>query len=909
MKKITKIEVIRPGSNPDVDTDFNTSIRDEVLAHVSETYGHENVANIITYNSLAAKSAFKTMCTIYQIPFLAANKIASLVPPPIEGVDCTIDDIFNPRSDRYAEGAEFRSATSGPTWAKIIDGARAIEGRYRSTGLHPCGVVISSRPLSEVLPLQVRQEDGRVITQWTYPECESVGLIKFDFLGLDTVDLIQHSVEYIMKDGKVPPNMVDLIHGEMNDKKTFAMLAKGETVGVFQLGSQIVQDFLKTMQPTEFEDIAASTALMRPGPMGMNSHTRYASRKNNREVVAALHPDFANSPLTKILGKTYGLCVYQEQVLKIANEIAGMTLQEGDELRSAMGKKKVAKMLEMKPKFFDGSKKNGYSEEAVNKLWDTIAEFAKYGFNKAHSVAYAMNAYQAAFLKANYPVEFMAALVSQNVGNKEKILAYLQEARRMNLKVGSVSINESDINVAPDYTHASKYDIVYGVSGVNSVSKDMAAIIISERDKNGLYKSVQDLINRCSPLGVTNRKIYENLALAGAFDVFGYSRKGVVEALPSMLGEAKTKTNFGTSLFDLFGEDDDVPEMDLTSKPEYPFVEKLQKEASVIGLYLTDHPLSRVGTGLSAAGVVPISKVMASTSTTTAVIVGSITDIEKKIRKQGGKTVTITVDDGKGYITANIAKDIVKGIDKAVAQDRIKRFYTTGETEVAKEIRDAALDDTFEAIPDLEKNAVYLMSITYRPPIGDGQYGARINAIKPLPLSDEGILPVRMRVPLKLASDENTLKARIIKFAEAVALKHPGDYPLYAAIITDEASQVVINENSYYESLIAQIQAMKPANTKKSTYTEATLFTDGKVEEEADNDTKKKFVRPLPQAMYPPTAYRKATEDEISERVVYFDTGVKVAKNTHVEEVLSNKFGAERVDFGVFNTSMALEGR
>lgn len=904
-KRIAKLEVVDAGSNPDVDSDFHTEVREEVISYVTDLYGKDNVANIVTFNSLAAKSAFKEMCTIYQIPFASATKIAALVPPPIEGVDCTLDDIFNPDSDRYGEGAEFRAATSGLDWQKIIQGAINIEGRYKSTGVHPCGIIMSSKPLSNVIPLQVRQTDGRVITQWTYPECEELGLIKFDFLGLDTVDLIQHTVEYIMKAGKTPPNMLDIIHGPMDDKKTYEMLAKGDTIGIFQLGSQLVQDFLKVMKPTEFEDIAAATALMRPGPMGMLSHVRYANRKNGKEEISALHPDFRNSPLDDILGKTQGVVVYQEQILKIANEIAGLTLQEGDELRSAMGKKKMKIMMAMKPKFFDGAEKRGYSKEAVNKLWDTIAEFAKYGFNRSHSIAYAMNAYQAAYLKAHYPVEFMAALISQNVGNKEKILTYLKEARKMRLNVGTVDINVSDIKVAP----AGPNDIVYGLSGVNAVSKDMARIIVDEREKNGEYTSVQDLINRCSPLGVNNRKIYENLAVAGAFDRFGVSRRAVVENLQSMMGEAKTKAVKGMSLFDLFDEDDLAGEMDLSSIPEYSFVGKLQREANVIGLYLTDHPLSKAGTGLSQGGVIHIKKLLQSTSTTTGVIVGSITDINKKIRKVGGASIQITVDDGSSYFTANLTRDIVKGLGKKTAQDRVKKFYSEGEAEVPKDTEAEALSKEFTALDELEQNSVYIMSVTFRPAFGDGQYGARINEIKPLMLSHDGSLPVRIRVHNKGAGSVEAMRARIDKFAKALEAKYPGPYPLYAAVVNDEDLLEPIDEAPYYQQLIEEIKKTPKKETKapekKAAKNKGLSF--GEDIGSAPTATKKEAVtepRPLPEPVWQEANLQKRTEDTLADAVEYYDTGVRIAKNAKVEQLLSDKFGGERIDFGIFNSSM-----
>jgi DNA polymerase-3 subunit alpha len=440
-KKITSLKVVRAGSSPDVDSDINTERRPETIQHVTEIYGNGNVASIGTFSTLAAKGAFKTMCTIYEIPYAQANKITELIPAGGEGGDITLSDMYDPTKDAYEAAADFRSATSGGEWEQIIEGAMGLEGKNKTTGVHPCGIVISSKPLLNTIPLQVRQDDGLVVTQWSYPELESLGLIKMDFLGLDTVDLIQHTVENIMKNGKTPPNMLEIIHGPMDDKKTFEILARGETIGLFQLASPGVQDLLKRIKPTSIDDIIATTALYRPGPMGVQSHIRYADRKNGKEEIDFIHSDFKGTAIEEILGNTYGLVVFQEQIIRIANQIAGMTLQEGDDLRSAMGKKKMAKMLSMKPKFIEGGKEKGYSAEAMEVLWSTCEEFAKYGFNLAHSVAYGINAYQTAFLKTHYPVEFMAALISQNVGNREKVLIFLQEARRMGLKVGSIDVN------------------------------------------------------------------------------------------------------------------------------------------------------------------------------------------------------------------------------------------------------------------------------------------------------------------------------------------------------------------------------------------------------------------------------------------------------------------------------------
>lgn len=1247
LRRVKSLRVIRPGSNPDIDSDFNTQKREGVIQYVTEKYGKDNVANIITFTSLAAKSAFKTMCTIYEVNFQQATKIAGLIPGPIEGEIPTMADLFDPSSDRYAEGADFRLAVSGDEWKPIIEGAIGIEGRYKSTGVHPCGLIISDESLNEIIPLQVRQEDNRVITQWTYPELEDMGLIKFDFLGLDTVDLIQHTVEYIIKNGKTPPNMVDIIHGEMDDKKTYEALSRGDSVGIFQLGSDIVRDFLKTMKPTEFSDIVAATALMRPGPMGMNSHTRYAQRKNGFEPITVLHEDFKGSPLEEILGKTYGVVIYQEQVLQIANRIAGMTLQEGDDLRKAMGKKIIPKMAAIQPKFIAGGIANGYSREAMTRIWDTCAEFAKYGFNKcahgetvilgehgqkwrlrdlhkrwvngekdikllsmwedgeikphrvknivytgkkptyevitkagrkiritkehrllttsgygtiedgglavgielmvdetergfgitpedrlrrkngfsaynkselgrkkasetmsktqsnitheqrckwqseiqennpdrtdnwlntgrerlrelyndeewvfnlknnakrlfkernnngyrgfgkltqisdgricdsmieavvaeymisrgiefelhkevtspinssprlsdfysngiyfeidglrrgkdwfkenkygdvpfvymtpydymdkidealtlnhvhngdeivsisgpsaqghkvydiemeldgpsnfiadgiishnSHSVAYGMAAYQAAFLKTNYPVEFMAALVSQNVGVKEKILAFLKEANKMGITIGSTDINLSDVKVAPDYTGSSSHQVLYGLSGINSVSIENAEIIIDERNRNGAYTSVQDLINRCVPLGVNKKNIYENLAFAGAFDTFGNSRQSIVVNLPAMMGEAKNKSSLGESLFDLMEVEETTIKFD---EPEYPFVEKLQKEAEVIGLYLTDHPLSRVGNSLTASGIQSVSTLLASYNKGSVRIAGSLTDIETKIRKTGGKSISVTIDDGTGYINAIVGKEIVKGIDKFESQKRLENFYEYGETKINDDVVGSATSN-FDICEPLEKNNVYIFTVNYSPAYGNGRYSARITSIEKLVLTDEGKLPIRVRVN---KDEKLSPKGTPTKLGNAIMQLNKtqkGDYPVHWGFVDEEAQQVVQDDSIYYLKLAEAINSFTPTVTtvKKQ---DDNLFAKGTNVASDNKAAKKKVkVRELPARTNDLIKYRKATEEEIARNVVYKNTiPITLNKSNKVAETLNEFFAIERIDWGVFN--------
>lgn len=383
-KVVAYTEIIKPGSNPDIDTDFAVDVREETLKYVEEKYGKDNVCNIVTFQVMGAKSALKNMCTIYNVPPKQANQISSLIPDPIDGKQCTFDDIYNPESMFYEAATDFRNATDNDSkWKQIISSAKAVSGRKKTTGVHACGVLISAQPLQTVIPMMTRRSDNARISQWTYQDCESLGLIKMDFLGLDTIDIIQNTIRNIIKSGKTPPNVPDLLSGDMDDPKVYDLFQKGNTIGVFQFGSQMVRDLLPRIKPDKFIDLAVTTSLARPGPMGVDAHLDFADRKNGRAPILPIHPDLdGDENLEEILSPTYGLMVFQEQIIRIANVVGGLSLQEGDKLRKAMGKKKAALMLAMKEKFMAGGVANGYSEPSLNALWDTMAQFASYGFNK-----------------------------------------------------------------------------------------------------------------------------------------------------------------------------------------------------------------------------------------------------------------------------------------------------------------------------------------------------------------------------------------------------------------------------------------------------------------------------------------------------------------------------------------------
>lgn len=389
-KVISNIFVKQPGSAPDVDTDFHTEGREKVVQYCVDKYGVENVANIITFGTFKAKRAFKAMCTINNVPFALANKASSYI-PGAQGAEASLEDIMNPDSPRYNEGIDFRKATENPMFDDVIEVASQLDGRISETGVHPCGVIISNKPLAGIVPLQVRQSDGKVITQWEYPELEALGLIKMDFLGLELVDTVQQTLENIRltnEAAKNPkfireiPDMQKLIDGPMDDIETYKNLQEGNTIGIFQLGSPGVRDLLKRAKPTQFMDIATITALYRPGPMSMKSHLEWADRVNGSKEVVSIDEDFKGTVIEDILADTAGVLVYQESLMQIATRYAGMTPYESDLLRKAMGKKKIDLMMSLKPKFIEGAIHNDSTEELAQKVWETMEGFAAYGFNK-----------------------------------------------------------------------------------------------------------------------------------------------------------------------------------------------------------------------------------------------------------------------------------------------------------------------------------------------------------------------------------------------------------------------------------------------------------------------------------------------------------------------------------------------
>ena len=443
-------------SMPDFDVDFDERRRGEVIRYVTDKYGEDRVAQIVTYGTIKAKQALKDSARLLGMPFAMGEKLTKAMPPAIMGKDISLTGIFDPADKRYNEAEEFRQVhAADPEAQRVVELAKGIEGLKRQWGVHAAGVIMSSDPLIDIIPIMRRPQDGAVITQFDYPTSEGLGLIKMDFLGLRNLTILDDALENIVMNGKDPVVLEDLA---LDDRPTYELLGRGDTLGVFQLDGGGMRSLLRLMRPDNFEDISAVGALYRPGPMGANSHTNYALRKTGAQPVTPIHPEL-EEPLAEILGTTYGLIVYQEQVMAIAQRVAGYSLGQADILRRAMGKKKKSELDKQFEGFSGGMVERGFSMAAVQTLWDILLPFSDYAFNKAHSAAYGVISYWTAYLKANYSTEYMAALLTSVRDDKDKSALYLGEcaahghhgaAARRELVVGQLHRRRHRHPVRPD---------------------------------------------------------------------------------------------------------------------------------------------------------------------------------------------------------------------------------------------------------------------------------------------------------------------------------------------------------------------------------------------------------------------------------------------------------------------------
>lgn len=573
-------------SLPDIDTDFDDDGRGEVLRWVTEKYGAERVAHIITYGTMATKSSIKDVARVEKVPLAEANRLAKLVPDKIP------DMKKFKLKDAIEYVPELKAAATGndPLVRDTLKYAQMLEGNVRNTGVHACGIIIGRHDISDFVPISTAKDkdtgEEMLVTQYEGSVIEETGLIKMDFLGLKTLSIIKDTVENIRQTtGKV----IDIDHVSLEDPATYQLYCEGKTTGTFQFESAGMQKYLRELQPSKFEDLIAMNALYRPGPM--DYIPSFIRRKQGQEEIKYDIP-----VMERYLRDTYGITVYQEQVMLLSRLLANFTRGESDTLRKAMGKKLIDKMKTLKKKFLKGGQENGYKAETLDKIWSDWEKFASYAFNKSHATCYSWIAYQTAYLKANYPSEYMAAVLSRSLSNIVDITKFMDECKTMGIQVLGPDVNESMLKFSVNKNK----DIRFGMGAIKGVGETAANSIIAEREKNGPYRDLFNFFERTN-LTTCNKKNIESLALAGAFDAFGIEReqffveigKGEVFLDTLVRYGAKFQMDKSSSSFSLFGDDNLIT----IAKPEIPkakpwsMLDKLNKERDLIGIYLSAHPL------------------------------------------------------------------------------------------------------------------------------------------------------------------------------------------------------------------------------------------------------------------------------------------------------------------------------
>ncbi|MFL0285035.1 DNA polymerase III subunit alpha [Mycobacterium sp. SMC-21] len=641
-------------SMPDIDIDFDDRRRGEMVRYASEKWGSDRVAQVITFGTIKTKAALKDSARVHygQPGFAIADRITKALPPPIMAKDISVAGITDPNHERYKEAAEVRALIdTDPDVRTIYETARGLEGLVRNAGVHACAVIMSSEPLIDAIPMWKRAQDGAIITGWDYPSCEAIGLLKMDFLGLRNLTVIGDALENIKANRGID---LDLDHLSLDDPKTYELLARGDTLGVFQLDGSAMRDLLKLMRPTGFEDIVAVLALYRPGPMGVDAHTDYAKRKNGLQEIKPIHPEL-EEPLRDILSETYGLIVYQEQIMHIAQKVAGYSLGQADLLRRAMGKKKKEILDEAYGGFADGMKQNGFSQAAITALWDTVLPFAGYAFNKSHAAGYGLVSFWTAYLKANYPAEYMAGLLTSVGDDKDKAAVYLADCRRLGITVLPPDVNESVHNFA-----SVGKDIRYGLGGVRNVGANVVQSIIAGRTDKGKYTDFSDYLSKID-ITACNKRVTESLVKAGAFDSLGHARKGLflvhADAVDSVLGTKKAEA---MGQFDLFGGGDagDAGDAAFTIKvpdDEWDDKHKLALEREMLGLYVSGHPLNGVAHLLNAQVDTQIPAILegAVANDSQVRIGGILAGVVRRVNKQGLPWASAQLEDLNGSVTVN----------------------------------------------------------------------------------------------------------------------------------------------------------------------------------------------------------------------------------------------------------------
>jgi DNA polymerase III, alpha subunit len=718
-KTVADYKIVDIGAAPDVDTDFEPEVRPLVFQHCQEEYGENNITHIITRMPYGARNAFKCVARVYDVSPQEANSISELLPEAVS--KDTLKDVLDESNATY-ESARLKLNAK---LLNLVKKASELEGRTSGTGIHACGVLISCKEISDTVPT-IYKEDPRdksmiyQVSMFEYPEAEALGLIKMDFLGLDTLHLISSTVKLIEQYTGKHIDMREIIDGSLDDKKTYQMFQKGKTSGIFQFAEPGVREMLTKVKPTKFEELAAITAIYRPGPMSLGLHDDFAIRKNDPSKRIPFSKEFIGTPIDTLTKDTFGAIVYQEQVMKIAQEAAGFTSKEADKMRKAMGKKKIEILNMLEPKFKEGIIKNTHcSQSTIDELWSQLLGFAQYAFNSSHAVSYALNSYQSAYLKVHYPVLWATAALRMYADNPDKITKYVEDTKSNNIKILPPDINESELLISPTSDLKS---ITYSISNIRRIPVSTLELFIKERENNGKYTDIMDFIKRNKDnLSVS---VLQVLACSGCLDCFHHTRKSIYDNAEKLLKSVDKKKSNVASMFSMVGED--VGQTVELSDEEWPTLEKMANEGNALGAYLSGNPLD----GLKTQDGQEVNQTKNLKSCDTDQYITFLSVAQKKTRS--GKTLIIGMaNNGASQVEIRLPSSVT---DRILLNMALKR--TNGDRAEAYKLMRLSDDKikSFDKMEPLEKPVKF--SKIYKLSFGKGfRGGTMITNIEPVEVS------------------------------------------------------------------------------------------------------------------------------------------------------------------------------
>jgi DNA polymerase-3 subunit alpha len=716
-----------------------------MIRYAAERYGRDHVAQIVTFSTIKARAAVRDAARVLGHPYAVGDRVAKAMPPLVMGRDTPLYACLEPHQkfeDGYKMAAELREMyEADPDTRQVIDVAKGLEGLRRQDGIHAAAVVITKEPLTEYLPIQRKPENGQpleeapVVTQYEMHGVEELGLLKMDFLGLRNLDVITDTVEIIRRTRGIE---LDIDAVPLDDEPTYEMLRRGESIGVFQLEGGPMRALMRSLAPTGFEDIAALNALYRPGPMAANMHNDYADRKNGRKPVNYLHPD-----AEEVLGDTWGLMVYQESMMRIAQRFAGYSLADADNLRKACGKKDRRLIAKERAKFIAGCERSGFGEELGNKWFGIIEPFADYAFNKSHAYGYGYVAYQTAYLKANYPAEYFSALLTSVKASLERAAIYLAECRAMDISVQVPDINRSASDFTPVVDLREGEDaalgITFGLSAVRNVGEGLVAHIVAEREANGPYADFYDFCQRVDT-SVLNKRTVESLIKAGAFDDLGHKRRGLLTVFEQIVDHTLSRRRErDMGIMTLFGDADDAANGDFerTGIPDLEFDkrDRLAFEKEMLGLYVSDHPLLGAEASLGRRTDCTLDELADLDDGALKAVGGVVTGLQKKWTRKGDLMAVFTLEDLRSSIEVMVFPRTMTEHGHKLADDVV--VIVRGRV------------DTRDDTPKLVAQTIDVIE-----------------------LSESNADPLHVRVPTKL------LSPKIVDDLKHVLADHPGDAPV-----------------------------------------------------------------------------------------------------------------------------------